>query len=138
MHGFPHQFPIAWQKAGKPIEWEKPGNLVPEKILQNPYYVENLRNWYSYFSHSVGVFFPLDSHPVVNFIICEIHGFPHQFPIAWENAAKSIKLGECGKLVTIFTPTYGYFSSIRFPFYGILYHMGNAWVFPSIFNSTRK
>ena len=77
-------------------------------------------------------FFPLVSHSMVYFIICEIHGFPHQFPIACENAVKSIELGEPRKLVPIFSLTYGYFSSIRFPFYGILcYQMGNAWFFPS-------
>ena len=85
MHGFFHQFPKTWKKARKPIEWEKPGKLVPGKILQKPSYVENLGNWYSYFSHGMSAFFPLDSHPVVYFIICEIHGCPHQFPIAWEN-----------------------------------------------------
>ena len=69
---------------------------------------------------------------MVYFIICEIHGFPHQFPVAWENAVTSIELGEPRKLVPIFYLTYGYFSSIRFTFYGILcYHMGNTWFFPS-------
>ena len=90
MHGFSHQFLIAWGKAGKPIEWEKPGKLVPGKILQNPSYVENLGNWYSYFSHSMGAIFPLDSHPMVYLIICEIHGFPDQFPIVWENQGHSM------------------------------------------------
>ena len=107
-------------------------------ILQNPSYDENLGNRCWYFSHSMGAFFQLDSHSIVYFIICEIHGFPYQFLIAWENAAKSIELGECRKLVPIFFLTYGHFSSIRFPSYGILYHMGNAWFFPSISNSTRK
>ena len=114
-----------------PIKWEKPEKLVPRKILQNPSYVENLWNWYSYFSHSMGAFFPLDSHSMVYFIICEIHGFPHQFPIAWKNAVTSIELGEPRKLVPIFSLTYGYFSSVRFTFYVIIYHMGNAWFFPS-------
>ena len=77
--------------------------------------MENLVNWYSYFSQ-YGCFFPLDSHSMVYFIICEIHEFPLQFPIAWENAVKSIKLGEPRKLVPIFSITYGYFSSIRFLF----------------------
>ena len=35
--------------------------------------------------------------------------FPHQFPIALENAAKSIELREPGKLVPILSPKYGYF-----------------------------
>ena len=113
MHGFPYQFPIAWEKAGNRIKWDKPGKLVPGKILQNPSYVKNLRNWYSYFSHSMGDFFTLDLHPMVYSKIREIHGFPHQFPIAWENGAKSIELGEPSKLVPIFSQTYGYFSSIR-------------------------
>ena len=34
---------------------------------------------------------------------------PHQFPIALENAAKSIELREPGKLVPILSPKYGYF-----------------------------
>ena len=122
------------EKTGKPIEWEKPGKLVPGKIIQNPSYVDNLGT----FSHSIGDFLPLDSHHVLYFIICEIHGLPHQFPIAWENAAKSIELGEPGKLVPIFSPKYGYFSSVRFPSYGILHHMGNALLFPSIYNTTEK
>ena len=113
-------------------------NLVRGNILQNPLYVEKLGNWYSYFSHSMGAFFPLDSHSMVYFIICEIHGFPHQFSIAWENLAKSIELGEPRKLVPIFSLTNGHFSSIKFPSYGILYHMGNAWFFPSISNSMGK
>ena len=78
------------------------------------------------------LFFPLDSHSMVYFVICKIHGFPFQFPIAWENALKSIELGEPRKLIPIFSLTYGYFSSIRFPFYGIFcYHRGNSWFFPS-------
>ena len=85
----------------KPIEWGKSGKLLPGNILQNPLHVENLVNWCSYFSHSMDAFFPLDSHPMVYFIKCEIHGFPHQFPIAWENVVKSIKLEEPRKLVPI-------------------------------------
>ena len=138
MIGFSCQFPKVWKIAGQPIEWEKPEKSISRKILQNPSYEENLGNWYSYFSHSMGAFFPLDSHSMVYFIICEIHGFPHQFPVARESAAKSIELGESRKLVPIFSLTYGHFSSIRFRSYGILYHMRNAWFFPSIFNSTGK
>ena len=104
MHGFSHQFPIAWEKAGKPMKWEKPVKLVPREILQSPSYVENLGNWYSYFFQSLGAFFPLDSHSMVHFIICKIHGFPHQFPIPWESAVKYIELEEPGKLVPIFPP----------------------------------
>ena len=34
--------------------------------------------------------FPLDLHPMVYFIICEIHGSPHQFPIVRENETKPV------------------------------------------------
>ena len=46
MHDFSHQFLIALERTGTPIEWEKPRKLVPGKVLQNPSYVENLGNWY--------------------------------------------------------------------------------------------
>ena len=132
MYVFSRKCLITWEKTAKTSEWEKFGKLVPRNILQNPLYVENLVNWYSYFSHGMGAFFPLDSYSMIYFILCEIHGFPLQFPIAWGNALKSIELGESMKLVPIFSLTYGYFSSIRFPFYGIFcYYRGNAWFFPS-------
>ena len=110
MHRFSHQFPIAWKKVEKSIELEKPWDLFPGKAWEfgsgenptKPIVCGELKNLYSYFSHSMGAFFPLDSHPMVYFIICEMHGFPRQFPITWENAAKSIKLGEPGKLIPIF------------------------------------
>ena len=97
---------------------------------------EILGNWYSYFCHSMSIFFPLDSHPMVYFVTWKMDGFPHQFSTAQENEAKSIKLQEPGKLVPILSPKYEYFPSIRFLSYGILYHMGNAWLFPSISDST--
>ena len=85
----------------------------------------------------MGCFFPFDSHPMVYFIKSKIHGFPHQFPITWQNAVKSI--GRAWEIAThFFSLMYGYFSSIRYPSYRILYHMGNAWLFPSITNSTGK
>ena len=55
--------PIALQKSVKHIEWGRPKKLVP--IL---------------FPSSAWLF-PLESHPVVYFIICEMHVFSHQFPI---------------------------------------------------------
>ena len=75
----------------------------------------------------MGVFFPLDSNSVVDFIICEIRGFPHQFPIAWENAAKSIKLGEPRKFVPIFSLIYGQIQ-ISILWYTLLH--GQYMVFP--------
>ena len=98
----------SWENPRKPIVCGEPGKLILILFPQH------------------GCFFPLDSHPMLYFIIFKIHGIPHQLSRAWENAVKSIELGQPGKLVPIFSPTYGYFSSIRFPFYGILYHMGNA------------
>ena len=47
---------ITREKTAKPMEWAKPGKLVPSNILQNAMCVENLGNWYSYFSHSIGAF----------------------------------------------------------------------------------
>ena len=65
---------------------------------------ENLGNWYSYFFHSMDPFFPLDSHPMKLDIpiTWEIHGFPHQFPIALENAAKPIELENLGSCYSYF------------------------------------
>ena len=56
------------------------------------------------FSYSTGAFFPLDSHPMVLFITWEMYGFSNQFPIAWENSAKTIKWAKLGKLVPILFP----------------------------------
>ena len=55
-------------------------------------------------SYSMGTFFPFDSHPMVYFIIWEMHGFSHQFPIVQENATKPIVWGKPGKLVIILFP----------------------------------
>ena len=150
--GILHQMRNAWVfssnfhsmgKGRKTHQMEKAWEIGPGKILQSPSYVENLGNWYSYLSQSMDTFFPLDSQSIpldvmVYFIIGEIHGVALKFPIAWENAVKSIELEEPGKLVPIFSSTYGYFSFSRFPSYDILYDMVNAWLFPSISNSTRK
>ena len=54
---------------------------------------------------------------------------PHVFPIVQKNATKLILWGAPGKLVLILSPYYGLFFLIRFPFYGILHHMGNACIF---------
>ena len=91
VHGFSHQF------------------LLYEKMQQNPSYGEDLGNWYSCFSYSIGAFLQSDSHPVIYFITWEMLRYPHQFPIALEYSAKSIELKEPGKLVPILSPKYGYF-----------------------------
>ena len=67
-----HQFPIVRENETKPIVWGKPGKLVIRLF------------------HSMGTFFPLDPDPMVYFIIWEIRGFSHQFPIVRENATKPI------------------------------------------------
>ena len=61
------------------------------KMQQTPLNGMNLGNLYSYFSHSMDDFFSKDSHPMVYFIIWEMHVFSHQFPITWEKTAKPIK-----------------------------------------------
>ena len=134
-----HPIPILWYTSaygkcmGFPINFAQYG-----KMQQNPWCRESLGNWYSYFSHSMGAFFPLNSHPMAYFIIWEMHGFPHQFLIVWENATKLIVWGEPEKLVLILFPYYGCSFSIRFPFYGILHHMGNACVFSLISHNMEK
>ena len=110
MHGFSHQ------KGRKAHRMGKAWKIGSGEILQNPSYVEKLGNWYSYFSHSMCAFFPLDSHPLVHFIICEIHGFPHQFPMTWENAAKSIELEELGNWSPFFPQSMGIFLPSDFHF----------------------
>ena len=64
--------------------------------------------------------------------------FPHAFPIVQKNATKLIVWGVPGKLVLILYPYYGRFFPIRFPFYGILHHMGNACVFLLISHNMGK
>ena len=81
-------------------------------MQQNPSYGEKLENWHSYFSHSICTVFPSNSHPMVYFIACEMHGFPHQFSIARENATKPIAWGEHWKLLLVLFPYYGCFFSI--------------------------
>ena len=48
------------------------------------------------------------------------------------------RIGRAWELVPIFSRNYGYLSSIRFSSFGILYHIGNAWLFPIISKSTGK
>ena len=55
-----------------------------------------------------------------------------------ENATKLIVWGEPGKLVLILFLYYMRFFSIRFPFYGILHHMGNRYVFSLISHNLGK
>ena len=104
------------------------------KMQQNPWYGESLGNWYPLFPRSMGA----HSHPMVYFIIWEIHWFLHQFSKLRKNATKATVWGEPGKLIVILFPQYEWFFPIRFPLYGILHHMGNAFVSPPIFHRTGK
>ena len=95
-----YQIPMFWYTSSYVKCMGCPINLpLHGKMMQNSSSRESLGNGYPLFSLSLGSFFPLDSHAMVYFIICEIHGFPNPFPITWENTAKSIELGEPGKLV---------------------------------------
>ena len=59
------------------------------KMQQNPLHRENLGNWYSYFSHGVGAFFPLD------------------VPILWEKYEYQLpRFSPCNGFCCIF-PCYG-------------------------------
>ena len=117
VHWFPHQFLIVRENATKPFVLGEPGNFFPIAWV---------------------IFPPYDFHPTVYCIIWEMHGFPNQFPIVQENATKLIVRGEPGKSVLTLFPFYGQFISIRFPFYGILHHMGNACVFLLISHNLGK
>ena len=107
------------------------------KMQQNSWYKENLGNWYSHFSHSADAFFPSDSHPMVYFITWEIHGFSHQFLIAWKDS----KIYTTRETWDIDTHT---FFEVRLLFF---YHIPALWYstsrqkcigFPIIFQSTGK
>ena len=60
----------------------------------------------------MGTFFPSDFHPMVYFIIWEMRGFSHQFPIVRENVTKPIVWGGPGKLVLILFHSMGAFFSL--------------------------
>ena len=145
-----HTFPIAWVLFSHsiPILWYTsaygkcmgfPINFPHyKKMQQNWSYGESLGNWCSYFSHSMGAFFLSNSHSMVYFSIWEMHGFPNQFPLVQEKATKLIVWGEPRKLVLKLFLYYMRFFSIRFPFYGILHHVGNACVFSLISHNLGK
>ena len=72
LYGFPNKFPTVRENTTKPMVWGKSGKLV---LILFPWY---------------GCSFPLDSHPMAYFVIWEMHGFSHQFPVVQENATKLI------------------------------------------------
>ena len=75
---------------------------------------------------------------LTNAIIWEMHGFSHQFFRLRENATKLMVWGKSRKLILILFPQCGCFFPVGFPSYGILHHLGNAWVSPSISHDAGK
>ena len=118
MHGLSRQYPIAWENATKPIVWGKPGKLIFILFPQFGFFfpirfpssgiLHYMRNrWVSLsVSHrlakcnkthcmektwEIGIHtFPRVLFPMLYHIIWEMNRFPHEFPIAWQNAAKPI------------------------------------------------
>ena len=75
------------------------------------------------------------------------YGILHYMGNAWCFVSISHSIGRSSKIhpvvkivikIPIFFPKHGYFSSIIFPPYGILQHVKNAWVFPSVSHSMGK
>ena len=69
------------------------------KRQQNPSNRESLGNWFPHIFNKMGTFFLLDSHPVVHFIIWEMHEFSHHLSIAWEKLGKPFEWKKPWKLV---------------------------------------
>ena len=111
------------------------------KMQQNPWYGKSLGNWYSYFSHSMGVFFPSDSHSMVYFSIWEMHGFSHRLPTVWENATKPMVWGSLGQRYSFFSHSMGaFFSSGLHPmiYFSIWEMHGFPHKFPTIQENAKK
>ena len=78
-------------------------------------------------------------HPLVYFIIWEMHGFPLQFLLAREKSNKTHRMWDnLGNWYSYSFCSMGAFFPIRFLSYGILHHLGNAWVSPLISHSIGK
>ena len=103
-------------------------------------FLNGIRIWIGTHTFSiVWVIFPQTiPHPTLYFIIWEMHGFPHQFPIVQENATKLIVIWITLEIGVCTFPILWTLFSIRFPFYGILHHMGNECVFPLISHNIGK
>ena len=114
MYGFPRQFLIAWENPTKHILWKGPGKLVLILFPQCRCFFSN--TFSSYGGNYTGF------QSISSFI---------------GKCSKIHRIGRTQKIGTHTFPKYGYFSSIRFPPYGILYYMGNA-QFSHQFPITRK
>ena len=103
-------------------------------------------------THQMGKAWKISSHTFsivwvlfsIRFSICSI---PHQVGKAWVFPAishstrkynKTHRIGRTWEIGTHTFPIVWVLFSIRFPSYGILHHMGNAWVSPSISHSIGK
>ena len=73
---------------------------------------------------------------MVYFIPWQMHGYSHQYPIACYMHQNPF-YGESLEIDSLNFPKLWFFS-IRFPPYGVLYLMRNAWVFLSISHSIGK
>ena len=115
-----HQDPIALEKTTIPILWEKPGKVVPTLLPKRGcfFFIRFLS--YGMLHHTVNAWsFPSISHSIKKY-------------------SKTHPLGTAWELVSTLFQNYGWFSSIRFPSCGMLYCMGNAWLFQSISHSMGK
>ena len=98
---------------------------INQTLKKNGKEVGELHSTELHFSHSMGAFFPLDSHSMVYLILWGMHGIPHQFPIVRENATKLTVWS--GNRYSYFYHSMGDFPpAIRSPSYGIHHHMVNA------------
>ena len=96
-------------------------------------YLQNILLWFGHLERMKTTWKKL-----TNLIVWETHWLSNQFAIERENASKHILWVKPGKLLLILFPYYECFFPIQFPSYGILHHMGNAWVSASISYSTGK
>ena len=141
MGAFSNQIPIQWGTSsyGKwrsfPINFPQRG-----KMRQSPLYRDNLGNWYSYFFHSMGVFYRMGCFiPVLWYI--SSHGLCMDFQINFPQHGKMqqnpLNEESLGCWFPYFSIVWVVFST-RSSSCGILHHTGNACVSSSISHSTGK
>ena len=110
-----HTFPIIWVLF--PIRFPSYGIL---------HYMKNAG--VSQSISLLGAFFPLDSHPMVCFIIWKMHRVSSSISHSSGKCNKTHHMGWTWKIgtYTFPVPQYGWFFPIRFPSFGILHQMGNG------------
>ena len=118
--GFLIKFPIALEKSAKPIEWRKAWETCSHTFS---------RKWVLFFIRfpSCGILHHMGNAWVFSSI-------PHSMG----NVSKTHRMGKSWEIGSHTFPIVWVLFSIRFSSYGILHHMGNAWVFSSIFHSFIK